>query len=102
KEDEVVVKGTATPNTEIKLINNKEEIEQVNVNDNGEFNTTLALGQGENQLKAVSYVEDTYAGESETITVILDNQNPDLTIETPKNGRSEEHTSELQSRFELV
>src|SRR5699024_9209075 len=56
KEDEVVVKGTATPNTEIKLVNNKEEIEQVNVNDNGEFNTTLALGQGENQLKAVSYV----------------------------------------------
>jgi len=86
KEDEVVVKGTATPNTEIQLVNNKDDIEQVNVNDSGEFSTTLALSQGENQLKAVSYVEDTYAGESEAITVILDNQNPDLTIETPKNG----------------
>src|SRR5699024_9118359 len=41
---------------------------------------------GEDQLKAVSYVEETYAGESETITVILDNQNRDLTIETPKHG----------------
>lgn len=86
KEDEIVVEGTATPNTELKLVNNKEEIEQVNVNDSGEFSTTLALSQGQNQLKAVSYVEDAYAGESETITVILDNQNPELTIETPKNG----------------
>src|SRR5699024_7087312 len=63
-ETEIIVEGTATPNTIIHLKNNDEDIKQGNVDDKGEFSISMTLNQGENELKAVSYVDDTYAGES--------------------------------------
>lgn len=85
-ENEVTVKGTATPNTKISLIHNDEEVEQVIVEDSGEFSVPIELTQGENELKAISYVGESYAGESDPVTVTLDNQGPVLKIDTPREG----------------
>src|SRR5690625_5088130 len=84
-EQDVVVEGTATPNTTIQLLNNDEKIKETNVNDEGQFTAEVSLDQGENNLIAVSLVDGVYSGESEPVTITLANQAPELTIDTPKN-----------------
>ncbi|MBU5465821.1 S8 family serine peptidase [Virgibacillus sp. MSJ-26] len=84
-EQDVVVEGTATPNTTIQLLNNDEEIKETNVNEDGQFTTEVSLDQGENNLIAVSLVDGAYSGESEPVTITLANQAPELTIDTPNN-----------------
>lgn len=85
-EPDILVKGTATPQTTIQLMNNDEKINETSVDDNGNFETEVSLEQGENELKAVSLVDDIYSGESEPITISWIHQVPELTIDTPKNG----------------
>src|SRR5699024_7354366 len=85
-EQEIVVKGTATPHTTIQLMNNDEEINETQVDEDGQFSTDVTLEQGENNLIAVSFVDDAYSGESDLVTITLSNQAPELTIDTPINN----------------
>src|SRR5699024_9949744 len=85
-EQEIVVKGTATPHTTIQLLSNDEEINETQVDEDGQFSTDVTLEQGENKLIVVSFVDDAYSGESEPVTVTLSDQAPELTIDSPKNN----------------
>lgn len=83
---DIEVEGTATPGTKIQLTNNGEEMNETDVDDDGQFVTEIPLEQGENELTAVSLADGEYAGESESVTVTLNTEEPEITIDTPKNN----------------
>src|SRR5699024_8702426 len=85
-DDRVNVEGTAIANSAIQIENNGEKVESGNVDDNGVFSLAVPLTEGDNELKAVSVVEDDPVAESETVTITLDATSPDITIDTPKDG----------------
>src|SRR5699024_7412154 len=85
-EEEQTVEGTATPNTTVKLFNNDDETGEMDIGEDGEFSFDINLTEGDNVLKAESYVEDEMATESETVTVTLDTIAPDITITSPEDG----------------
>ncbi|API90922.1 MULTISPECIES: S8 family peptidase [unclassified Virgibacillus] len=84
-EQEVTVEGTASPTTTIQLMNNGEELDSVEIGDDGSFAIPAALAEGENELTAVSLLDGTPTGESEPVNITLDTKKPELTIDSPKN-----------------
>lgn len=87
-ESTITVEGTASPTTEITLMNNRKTSGETEVDDDGRFLTEIELTEGENELTAVSKVDGETASKSEPVTVILDNDNDksELTIDNPKDG----------------
>lgn len=85
-ETEVTVEGTASPTTFIKLVNNGEEVDTVEVGDDGKFAIPATLAEGDNELVAVTILDDTEIMESEPVTVVLDTEAPALTIDNPEDG----------------
>src|SRR5699024_4689355 len=85
-DDKVNVEGTAIANSTIQIENNGEKVESGNVDDNGVFSLAVPLTEGDNELKAISVVEDDPIAKSETVTITLDTTSPDITIDTPKDG----------------
>lgn len=85
-EPAIEVEGKASPTTTISLLNNGEEVEEVTVGEDGTFKIPVTLSEGENELQAVNYLNGERANESETVTVILDTEAPQLTITSPTNG----------------
>ncbi|HLR04080.1 MAG TPA: S8 family serine peptidase [Virgibacillus sp.] len=85
-EEEVTVEGTASPTTSIELQNNGEEVDTVEVDDDGNFSVPATLEEGANELVAVSQVDGDNAGESEAVEVTLDTESPELTIDSPADG----------------
>lgn len=85
-ESEITVEGTASPTTTIQLMNNGEEAGSKEVGVDGKFALPIELTEGENTITAVSEVDGDPAKESEAVTVTLDTEAPELTIDTPKDG----------------
>ena len=85
-ESEVNVEGTASPTTTIQLMNNDEAVETTEVGDDGKFTFPTVLKEGENEFTAVSTMDGNPVGESDPVTVTLDTEAPDLTIDNPKEG----------------
>src|SRR5699024_8042752 len=85
-EQEIVVKGTATPHTTIQLLSNDEEINETQVDEDGQCSTDLIQERGKNKLIAVSFIDDAYSGETVPVIVTLSDQAPELTIDSPKNN----------------
>ncbi|WP_051030936.1 S8 family serine peptidase [Robertmurraya massiliosenegalensis] len=85
-EPSIEVAGTASPTTTIALQNNGEEVAEVTIGDDGTFTIPVTLTEGENELQAVNYVNGEQANESDAITVTLDTEAPELTIDSPTNG----------------
>ncbi|WP_093134736.1 S8 family serine peptidase [Salinibacillus kushneri] len=85
-EEEITVTGTASPTTTVELMNNGELAGTAEVGENGEFEIPVGLTEGENELKAISKLDGTMTGESETVSVTLDTTNPELTINSPEDG----------------
>lgn len=85
-EANLTVEGTASPTTTIQLLNNGEEVGSSEVGDDGKFSFDIELDEGANEFKAVSILRGANVGESAPVTVTLDTQSPELTIENPKNG----------------
>ncbi|WP_093857581.1 S8 family peptidase [Tenuibacillus multivorans] len=82
----VNVEGTASPTTTVSLQNNGEEVDAVEIGDDGTFNIPVELSEGENVFKAINMVNGEQAGESEETTVTLDTAAPELTIDNPADG----------------
>src|SRR5699024_2127326 len=159
-EPNVTIEGTASPETTVELLSDGEEVDSVEVGDDGEFAFDRELDEGENEFIAVSKVDGSKTGESDPVVITLDTEAPELTVSNPVDGdktnretvtvegnvqdehleyvevngqeadvdedgafskrilldngenvievtaadeaRSEEHTSELQSRFDVV
>ncbi|MBN6204966.1 carboxypeptidase regulatory-like domain-containing protein, partial [Ralstonia pickettii] len=85
-EAEVTVVGTAQASTTLQLLNNGEEVYRSEVGNDGEFSIPVALDEGENELLAISLMNDEAIAESEKVTVELDTKEPELTIVSPQDG----------------
>ncbi|WP_373893149.1 S8 family serine peptidase [Virgibacillus natechei] len=85
-EAELIVEGTASPTTTIQLMNNGEEVGTEEVGDDGEFAIPANLTEGKNELTAVSLLDGASVGESDPVTVTLDTEAPELTIDNPEDG----------------
>lgn len=85
-ETDITVEGTASPTTTIQLMNNGEEAGSVEVGDDGQFAFPTELSEGDNEFKAVTLMDGTEIGESEAVTVTLDTEAPEITIDSPQDG----------------
>lgn len=85
-ESSITIEGTASPTTTIQLKNNGEDAGTAVVGEDGKFTIKNELAEGVNEFKAVSTLNGKVTGESAPVTVTLDTENPELTIDNPKNG----------------
>ncbi|QKY69766.1 S8 family peptidase [Lentibacillus sp. CBA3610] len=85
-EADTTVEGTASPTTTVQLLNNGEEAGSAEVGDSGEFEIPVELTEGDNELKAVSMMDGAETGESDSVNVTLDTENPAITIDSPEDG----------------
>lgn len=85
-ESKVIVEGTSSPTTKVIVKNNDVEAASMEIGEDGKFSVEVDLNEGENILTAVSYLNDTPTGQSTPVTVILDTEVPELTIDNPKDG----------------
>ena len=85
-ESTITVEGTASPTTTVELLNNESVVGTAEIDEDGVFSIDAALEQGENTLVARSTMNDAVTGESEAITVVMDQEGPELTIDNPKDG----------------
>ncbi|WP_404453814.1 S8 family serine peptidase [Virgibacillus necropolis] len=85
-EPSLTVEGTASPTTTVQLLNNGEEVGTAEVGEDGNFAIPTELTEGENVFTAVSLLDGVETGESEPVTVTLDTQAPELTIDSPQDG----------------
>lgn len=85
-EEEMTVEGTATPETDVKVENNDKEVDVVEVDEDGAFEVDASLDEGENELSVVTLVDSEETKASDLVTVTLDTDAPDLTIDSPDDG----------------
>lgn len=85
-EKNITIEGTATPSTAAQVTNNGEVVDQVDVDDDGSFSLPMVLTEGENELVVTSLVDDEAVAESEAVTVTLDTEAPQLSIDSPQDG----------------
>lgn len=86
KDSEIIVEGEASPQTNIKLLNNGEEIGVTETGEDGKFTFSTELTEGENEFTAITLVNGEKTTESESVMVILDTEKPNVTITSPKDG----------------
>src|SRR5699024_2652549 len=72
---DVTIEGTASPETTVELLSDGEEVDSVEVGDDGE-----------NEFIAVSKVDGSKTGESDPVVITLDTEAPELTISNPVDG----------------
>ena len=85
-EKEIVIKGTATPNTSAKLLNNEEKVNTAEVDDSGEFQFDTELTEGDNTFTVVTELDDDITIDSPQVTVTLDTIAPEVGIDSPTDG----------------
>ncbi|MBO1912867.1 hypothetical protein J4G37_49695, partial [Microvirga sp. 3-52] len=85
-EKNISIEGTASPATTIRLSNNGEEVGTAEIGDDGAFSFTTDLTEGANEFVAVTLVDGDAASSSEKVTVTLDTEAPELTIDSPVDG----------------
>ncbi|KXZ14861.1 peptidase S8 [Bacillus nakamurai] len=84
--EKLTVKGIASPETAVRLYNDEKEAAQTKAGADGTFQTDVLLRKGANRLTASSSTDRGSTDASSPVTVILDQDKPDLTIDNPKNG----------------
>ena len=85
-ESDITIEGTASPTTTIELVSDGEVVDSVEVGDDGEFSFDRELAEGENEFIAVSKIDGAKTGESDPVTVTLDTEAPEVTIDNPVDG----------------
>ncbi|MFJ5714199.1 S8 family serine peptidase [Neobacillus sp. NPDC093127] len=76
KDENIIVEGTASPTTTIKLMNNNEEAGTAKVGDEGKFSIPMKITDGENSLIAVSMLNGKVTGKSDPVIVSLISDKP--------------------------
>jgi bacillopeptidase F len=85
-ETEVTVEGTASPDTTVEIEQNGEVVGSAEIDSDGTFAIDTELDEGANEFVAVTYIDGENATESDPITLTLDTEAPDVTIDTPSDG----------------
>ena len=86
KKKSILVEGETAPSTTVKLYNNGEEKVTTSSDNDGNFSEEIQLSEGENRLTARASTDRGMTEESEAVLVILDQEKPELTITSPKDG----------------
>ncbi|MBN8190875.1 S8 family serine peptidase [Bacillus sp. NTK074B] len=84
--DSITVEGTSAPTTTVHLYNGEEEVGTADTGDDGTFSADVSLHEGENVLTAKAATEQGMTGPSDSVTVILDQNKPELAITSPEDG----------------
>ncbi|WP_257840069.1 S8 family serine peptidase [Salipaludibacillus agaradhaerens] len=85
--DEIVtVEGNGSRDVDMIIYNQGEEAGNTTTDDKGFFSVDITLNDGENKLTAIAETPSGSSGESDPITVILDQEAPELEILSPKEG----------------
>lgn len=84
-ESSITVKGKSSPDVDITIFNNGEEAATTSTNDDGQFSADVTLSKGENELTATASTDAGTTDPSDSVTVTLDQDKPDLTVEGPKD-----------------
>src|SRR5699024_3099860 len=85
-EEEITVEGSASRDTDLTILVNGDETASTTADENGEYTVNIELREGQNEIQAVTYLDDIDAAYSEEITVTLDTVSPELTISSPAEG----------------
>ncbi|OYD09456.1 S8 family peptidase [Paludifilum halophilum] len=81
----ITVEGEAAPTTRVTIQNNGEETASTPARDDGSFTVEVPLNKGENALTATASTENGSTEPSETVKVFLDRDQPDLSIDEPRD-----------------
>lgn len=82
----ITVEGSAAATTTVTVYNDGEETGTTEATEDGNFAVDITLETGENELTAVSSMDNGSTDPSAPVVVTLDQENPVLTIDTPTNG----------------
>ncbi len=83
---EVTVEGEAAPNTTVEIMNDGEKAAETTADEEGTFSSPINLKAGENEITAKVTAENGSTDLSEAVTVILDEDSPELDITSPTDG----------------
>ena len=82
---QILLKGYADPNAKVVFVLNGEQVEEKEVNDEGEFSQEVQLDEGVNQLSIYAVNErGTESLQTKTYDIIYDNEPPQITVTEPK------------------
>ncbi|MEC1678694.1 S8 family serine peptidase [Bacillus mojavensis] len=84
--ESVTVKGKASPGTTITLYNGDKEAGETKTAADGTFEAGVSLSKGENKLTAAASTDSGTTDASSPVTVTLDQDKPELTLDNPKDG----------------
>ncbi len=83
------LKGVGEPKSQVVLLVNSQEMERVTIDDAGDFSLEVPLTVGENAITLYSVDEaENESVKSQTYSVILDTEDPVITVEQPQNGQT--------------
>lgn len=82
----LTIEGEAQPNTKVYLYNNGVETAVVTSSDDGHFTAKVTLSNGENVLTAKVAQGPSLTRPSNSVTAILDQEKPVISIESPADG----------------
>lgn len=84
--ENVTVKGKASPGTTVTLYNGDKEAGETKTAEDGTYEAGVSLSKGENKLTAAASTDSGTTDASSPVTVTLDQDKPELTLDNPKNG----------------
>ncbi|PAY13068.1 S8 family peptidase [Bacillus sp. 7705b] len=84
--ENVTVKGKASPGTTVTLYNGDKEAGETKTAEDGTFEAGVSLSKGENKLTAAASIDSGTTDASSPVTVTLDQDKPELTLDNPKDG----------------
>ena len=82
----VTVEGKSSPETTIDLFNDGEQIATTETNASGDFSVAVELKNGVNTLTAKAKTDVGSTDPSEPVTIIFDQDKPELAITSPADG----------------
>lgn len=84
--ENMTIEGETASSTRVTVLNNGDEIATTQSTDDGTFSADITLNDGENVLKATASNDSGTTEPSEPVTVILDQDKPELMISSPEDG----------------
>lgn len=85
----IAIKGTGTPKAIAKLYINSNDIDQIEINEDGTFIfDDVKLAKGENKIKVKSQEESKESNFSAEYTILFIDTPPSLAIDSPQDGKT--------------
>ena len=85
---QINIQGYSSPNLKVKLFIDDEEIQTIDVSDDGSFTfQNIDLRIGTNNIYGKTLNEDKESLPSKTLKIIFDNEKPSLDISEPEDGK---------------